>query len=209
MAYVTRTQRAIDPTPENPVALDLAIRHPGPNVLYLARPCQFVGGDKARNCDSRYWTSHRFAPEAVDALDRAIRDFSQAKNLRPTAYFGYSGGAAMAMLIAARHPEAESLVSVAGVLDHQAWTSHFGDAPLHGSLNPAEQAAKLRSLAQRHFIGGRDDQVPSAVAAAYLGRLGPEAAGMLTEISTYGHECCWADGWRELAAMPLVRLAKP
>lgn len=209
VAYVTRFERAIDPTPERPIALELAARHPGPNVLYLARPCQFTGGNKARNCDSRYWTSHRYAPEAVEALEQAIRDFAAVKNLMPTAFYGYSGGAAMAMLVAARRPEAESLVTVAGVLDHEAWTRHFGDAPLHGSLNPADQASRLRHLAQRHFIGGKDDQVPPGVAAAYLGRLGPGAMAMLTEIRTYGHECCWADGWPELATRPLVRLPAP
>ena len=52
-AWESRTRPASDPTPRNPVALDLAMADPGTDpVLYLARPCQRTDGT-AQNATGR------------------------------------------------------------------------------------------------------------------------------------------------------------
>jgi len=71
-AFLTRTKLSPDPTPTNPVGLDLALADPAPAVLYLGRPCQFRPADDVSPCPSRYWSSHRFADEVVRATLRAI-----------------------------------------------------------------------------------------------------------------------------------------
>jgi pimeloyl-ACP methyl ester carboxylesterase len=199
LAYLGRSEISPDPTPERPTALELAVRHPTPNVLYLARPCQY-GPDptRRRGCDPVYWTIGRFAPEAVSAMNQAVDQFVVARRFSRLSLYGYSGGGTMAALLAARRKDVVALVTVAGVLDHQAWTSHFGDAPLRLSLNPTDFVAQLRSLPQRHFVGQRDDTVPALVAQSYLrrARLGDAA---LTLVPRADHTCCWADLWSELA----------
>ena len=52
-AWVNRTTPSDDPTPRNPLGLKLAAADPSPNVLYLARPCQYVGLQSAGICTTR------------------------------------------------------------------------------------------------------------------------------------------------------------
>lgn len=203
VAYVNRNQRAFDPTPEDPVALRLAAADARPNRLYLARPCQYTGGRNARGCSSDYWTTHRYAPETVAALDTAITQIRQRHRLQVIDLVGYSGGGGMALLLAARRSDVASVVTLAGVLDHAAWTGHFGDTPLWGSLNAVSSAERLRRIPQYHFVGGRDDQVPPHLAAAFMRRLNLDPAGRVEVIPAYTHQCCWARDWTALAARPL------
>ncbi|WP_428245584.1 alpha/beta fold hydrolase [Ferrovibrio sp.] len=205
VAYISRYQRAYDPTPEKPVALQLAARHPAPNILYLARPCQFTGGNKARNCDSAYWTSHRFAPEAITAMNQALDTYLRHSGAREVTLYGYSGGAMVALLLAGQRRDVAAMVTVAGMLDHQAWTSHFGDTPLYGSRNSLEVADALRRLPQRHFIGDRDKQVPPGLTAPFLRRIGLRPEAFITELRDTDHDCCWADLWPQLSRMAPVQ----
>lgn len=203
VSYVTHTQVSPDPTPDHPTALEMAVRHPGANVLYLARPCQYAGGYRGRGCDSAYWTSGRFAPEVVAALDDSISQFTASRGIRSVTLYGYSGGGALAALLAARRKDVAGLVTIAGVLDHRVWTGHFGDSPLRNSLNPADSAEILRGIPQRHFVGQRDETVPLLVAQAYLrrARLGDAT---VTIVPRADHTCCWPDLWPDLARQPLA-----
>jgi dienelactone hydrolase len=203
VSYITRTEISPDPTPEHPVALQMAVKHPAANVLYLARPCQYAGGYRGRGCEPAFWTAARFAPEAVGAMDMAINQFMAARGLRSMTLYGYSGGGTMAALLAVRRQDVAGLVTVAGVLDHRAWTSHFGDSPLRYSLNPADSMAALRAIPQRHFVGQRDATVPPALTQAYArqARLNDAA---VTVVPRVDHTCCWADLWPDLARQPLA-----
>ncbi len=114
------------------------------------------------------------------------------------ALFGYSGGGAIAALVAARRDDVGSLVTVAGNLDHVAWTSLHKVSPLHGSLNPAAAATSLRNLPQVHFVGGDDAIVPPSIAESYRARI-PESERVAIEvIAGYGHRCCWENDWPDL-----------
>lgn len=205
VAYISRYQRAYDPTPEKPVALQLAARHGMPNILYLARPCQFTGGNKGRNCDSAYWTTHRFAPEAITAMNQALDTYLRHSGAREVTLYGFSGGATVALLLAGQRRDVTAVVTVAGMLDHQAWTSHFGDTPLYGSRNSLEVADALRRLPQRHFIGDRDKQVPPSLTAPFLRRIGLQPEAFITELRDADHDCCWADLWPQLSRMAPVQ----
>lgn len=48
-----------DPTPRGTLVRELAFDDKNPNVIYLARPCQYV---KSPICSKRHWTTARFAP---------------------------------------------------------------------------------------------------------------------------------------------------
>lgn len=203
VSYITRTEISPDPTPEHPIALQMAVKHPAANVLYLARPCQFSGGYKGRGCEPAYWTSARYAPEAVAAMDQAITQFAAARGLHSVTLYGYSGGGTMASLLAARRKDVAGFVTIAGVLDHRAWTGHFGDSPLRYSLNPADSAEQLRGIPQKHFIGQRDSMVPPSLTQAYARRARLVDTAVII-VPRADHDCCWADLWPELARQPLA-----
>jgi hypothetical protein len=198
-AWLTPTRPSDDPTPANPTALRMALADPaaGP-VLYLGRPCQYVEGADRKGCSTADWTTARFSSRAVTSLNQAIDQAKLRLGVVQTALYGYSGGGAMAVLVAARRQDVVFLGTVAGNLDHQAWTRIQKLTPLSGSLNAADCADVVRSIPQVHVQGGKDTVVPAAVQDAYLARLGPGAPAKRRVVPECGHTCNWQDYWRSI-----------
>jgi len=198
VAWVTPTIRSSDPTPDEPLTLRLAIQDPTPNRLYLARPCQFLAPRARAACSPDYWTSHRYAPEIVDALNDAIEQAKRRARAPKITLFGYSGGGALAVLIAARRNDVSRIVTIAGNLDHAAWTRLHRDSPLTGSLNPAKVADRISQIRQIHFVGRDDAVVPPAIAASYLGRVTDRSNISVIDVPGADHTCCWVEKWPAL-----------
>jgi hypothetical protein len=68
LAWLSRYQLSVDPTPRVATGLALAVLDPAKNVVYLARPCQFNDFDLTP-CDSAYWSNKRFSQEVIDAMN--------------------------------------------------------------------------------------------------------------------------------------------
>lgn len=204
LAWLDRHTPSFAPTPTDPLALRLAIADASASAVYLARPCQYTVGPDFRNCHPRHWTSHRFAPELVEAMDQAMDQLQQAQGARPLMLIGYSGGAAMAALLAARRQDVVGLVTVAGVLDVQAWTRSQRLTPLGGSMEPRDVAPRLTGLPQWHFLGEHDRIVPAALLDGFLHAQPPSttagASGpFVRRLDGFGHHCCWVQAWPELS----------
>lgn len=196
-AFVGDHTASRDPTPLTPMALRLALTHEGP-AGWVARPCQYTGPDTGRGCQFAYWTSHRYAPEVVQSMGRAIDDLKRRSGARTLILVGYSGGGALAALLAARRPDVVGFVTVGGNLDLGYWVEHDGLAPLGGSLDPADDAVQLSTMPQVHFSGMRDDVVAGAVARSFMARLGAGAPARLVELADFDHRCCWVEAWPQL-----------
>jgi hypothetical protein len=197
-AWINRGRVAEDPTPDDPVALRLAAADTRRAVLYLARPCQYVEGPDFRNCTPLYWSSGRFAPQVVAATSRAIDEAKAETGATRIELLGYSGGGALAVLVAARRRDVVDLITVAAPLDTAAWTRRHGVSPLSGSLDPISVAPDLATLPQVHFVGGADDVVPPDIAESYRRAAGDHGKIMVVPIAGYTHTCCWAARWPEL-----------
>jgi dienelactone hydrolase len=198
LAWINGSLVSLDPTPIKPVGLALALRHPHGAVAYLARPCQYVAGADAQGCSTRYWTSHRFAPEVVESADQAVEMLKQRFQAKQLVLVGYSGGGAVAALVAARRHDVALLVTVAGNLDHQAWTAQHHATPLTGSLNPAEAWPQLLDVSQLHFIGGMDQVVGREVAKSFANHFPADRRPEIRVVPDFDHTCCWAEHWPEL-----------
>jgi dienelactone hydrolase len=205
-AWVTSSQPSDDPTPRDPIGLRLAMRHAPGAAVYLARPCQYVEGADARGCMTSFWTERRFAPEVIAATDHAIDALKVRYNARRLMLVGYSGGGAVAALVAARRKDVAQLVTVAGNLDHAAWTRLNHVRPLDGSLNPADAWRDLLHIPQVHFVGARDNNVGAAVANAYADRFPANARPRIQMVPEADHSCCWVDRWPALlATQPIIK----
>ena len=186
-----------DPTPTNPLALGLAVQDKRPAVAYLSRPCQFTG-IPSKGCSESVWTDARFSPAVVNSSNQAIEILKKQYQSKELILVGYSGGAAVASLVAAQRNDVKQLVTVAGNLDTSAWVKYFGLNPLTGSLNPADHAKQLSTLKQIHFIGDKDLVIPLAVTESYMNKLQKPNNAQLIEIKEYGHMCCWVRDWPKL-----------
>ena len=193
-AYVDRSRPASDPTPLEPTALRLALAHPddGVNRAWLGRPCQYV---MSPACRTAYWTDRRYAPEIVDGISAAIDRLKARSHAARLVLVGYSGGGAIAALLAARRGDVARLVTVAADLDLGYWTARDKLTPLAGSLDPADHAPALAAVPQVHVTGGKDRVVGTDVARAYLARLPANAPARLIEVPGFDHACCWARDW--------------
>jgi pimeloyl-ACP methyl ester carboxylesterase len=197
LAFISRTQVSANPTPSDPIALRLATEDDAPSVLYLARPCQFVTGPEARNCEPQYWTSARYAESVIDGFSHAIDGVERATGKRHLELIGYSGGGVVATLLAARRGDVDRVITVAANLDLAAWTNYHRITPL-ASLNPADFADRLSHVPQVMFVGARDEVVPLAVTQSYRAALAAGAPVVIRPVADYSHGCCWEKTWPEL-----------
>lgn len=206
LAWLSRMQPSPDPTPRVPVGLQLALQHDS-GAVYLARPCQYTQSTDARNCHLRYWTTHRFSTEVVDATNESIallKDRYRAKHL---ILIGYSGGGAVAALVAARRQDVIHLITVAGNLDPQKWAESHRLTPLSGSLNPADFWQALQSIPQTHFLGAQDKNIPYSVFESYAGRFPSDRRPGAIVLDGQEHNCCWVKEWPNLLNRTLKEVA--
>lgn len=180
---------AADPTPRDPLVLDLLTLDAGPAV-YLGRPC-YHGFSGEPPCEPALWTSARYSEAVVDSMAMAARRVRQARAAERIVWLGYSGGGVLAVLLAARLPETAGVVTVAANLDVDAWADRPGWSPLTGSLNPARLAPLPGGVYQRHYAGGRDRTVPVTRSARTVG---------LVVVPDYDHRCCWTVLWPAVLA---------
>jgi predicted esterase len=196
-AWVNISRPSTDPTPINPLALELALAQPNGNAAYLARPCQYTNAI-VFGCNPQYWQDERFAEPVVDAENQAVDQLKQLFAAHKLTLIGYSGGGAVAALLAARRDDVDTLITVGGNLDHQHWTEQKHFSPLVGSLNPADYVDVLQNVKQWHFTGSEDEIMPTAIAIAFAARFPAANRPQVIEIPGYRHNCCWAENWSQL-----------
>jgi hypothetical protein len=184
---------AMDPTPRNPLLLRLMALDPHPSV-YLGRPC-YHGLSQSPPCSSVLWTSERYSEAVVSSMAAALRGVLRAGGFERLAWFGYSGGGAIAVLLAPRFAETTDLVTFAANLDIDAWADRHGYSRLVGSLNPARQAPLPARIRQRHYAGGKDRVVPKDIVVR-----GPIDRDTVVVIPSYDHTCCWETLWPAVLA---------
>jgi len=200
LAWISHRHPSADPSPIDPMALRLALAQPAGNAAYLARPCQLLQAGDA-SCSNRYWTGDRFAPEVIDASNIAVSQLKARFGAKELKLVGYSGGAAVAALVAARRHDVSHVVSVAGNLDTSGWTRLHRLTPLHGSMNPGTYAHDLRSIPQLHFSGAKDQNIPPTLTEGFAD-LFPSANRPSVHIEPgFDHECCWVEAWPRLWQM--------
>lgn len=158
-AWKNKYTISLNPTPKNPMSLRLAAIDQAPNILYIARPCQYVDLNEERNCDDKFWTGSRFSKEVVHDINRVINKFTQDYKFNRVNLYGYSGGAALAVLTASERKDVRSIKTVAGNLNHKALMMHHGVTPLYDSLDAIDVAENVAHIWQYHLIGGKDKTV--------------------------------------------------
>lgn len=193
-AWRTPTEPSSDPTPRRMLGLQLAAADRSPNVAYLARPCQF---SQDPSCDVRYWTGRRYAPEVVTSLNEAITALAAEAPRQPIELVGYSGGGALAVLVASRRQDVRSLRTVAANLDVEAVNILHHVATMPESLNPIDFVAAVRSVPQIHFSGARDTVVPPAIGRRFTAAIGGTCT-LTQSIDGMTHDGDWARLWPQL-----------
>jgi len=159
-AYFANGTPGPDPTPHDIFMRDLTMRDNSQNVVYIARPCQFIMDNK---CYFHDWTDARFSQNNIDSLANTIRKIANGRSI---ILIGYSGGALMTGLVIKQNPDirVKKWITIAGLLNHHDWTEYFNDSPLDKSLD----LDALPNVPQIHYVGTDDNVVPITLSKKWI-----------------------------------------
>lgn len=194
-AWVNRNTISDNPTPRHPAGFDIAAALQ-PGAIYLARPCQYAW---TARCRPYYWTAGRFDDSVLQALDDALGRLKAAGNAQNLHLIGYSGGAYLALKLAAARQDVAMVTTIAGVLNPQGWTAHHDVSPLRLSQSTDDLLGKTRAVRFHHFCGTEDDVAPCSLTRHVMAQA--ERMGLhnhrMTRVNG-DHDTAWR------AALPLI-----
>ncbi|EPS9199589.1 alpha/beta hydrolase, partial [Pseudomonas aeruginosa] len=141
--------------------------------------------------------------EVVTSLSQALYQLKQRYGNREFELVGYSGGAALALLLAAQRDDVTQVQTLAGNLSPRLWAQIKGLSPLDGSLDPLDYRDQLAAIPQRHLVGYADVVIPPSLAKAYLVWLHPYTCSRVATSSTTDHQQGWEAVWKTWRDKPL------
>jgi hypothetical protein len=186
--WIRENRVSVDPTPTNPVLLQLMhdATHP---AVYLGRPCYF-GSATSRECEQRWWTFDRYGRVVVDSMCAAANQLSRQRGAQTVQLIGYSGGGAIVAGMSACTEHLVSFSTIAGNLEPNAWAGHHGYSPLR-DLSPLVAAASRQSDVKEAHWQCRDDlNIPPSITDDYF-------AARKRAIRHIVGSCTHATGWQQ------------
>ncbi len=165
-AFNAHGRPSSDPTPKDSLVRRLAFGDPHQNVIYLARPCQYVKNDP--NCKPSIWTNERFSKDVIQAELQAITTLI---GNRPIVLIGFSGGAQVAALMSTTSDrlKVRKIITIAGNLDHRRWCESHNLPILKGSLELSYYKDAFLAIPQKHFIGELDKVIDPQLLVDFVG----------------------------------------
>ena len=155
-----------NPTPNGTLVRELAFNDKTPNVIYLARPCQYT---QDKICRKRHWSRARFAPEIINAEYDVVKKIAGDN---PVILVGFSGGAQIAGLISTAKSglKVKKIITIAGNLDHFAWIRYQQLPPLNESLSLDAYKNEFSKIPQIHYVGTEDKVIPPKLVKDFVGK---------------------------------------
>lgn len=193
LSWINRRTISKDPTPINLLTIDLMKQDNNTCKLYLARPCQFIN---SKSCEKKYWTSDRFGEEVIKSYEETLFLLKEKYNNSSFTLIGYSGGGAIATLIASRQKDVIRLITIAGNLDINKWTSLHNISKLENSLNPSDYVNELENIEQYHLIGKKDKIIPKEIFLSYYSKY-KQKGKIKYFLVDASHSCCWGKVYKD------------
>ncbi|MCK5517946.1 MAG: alpha/beta hydrolase, partial [Alphaproteobacteria bacterium] len=198
LAWLDSRTKSMNPTPPDPLALRLAALDKADNMIYMARPCQYTGLSSGGACPDIYWTNGRTAPEVIRAYMLALDNIKTLYHVTGFNLIGYSGGAAVAMLVAAERTDILSLRTVAGNTDYATFSAFHSVSPMDASINPINVATKVALIPQLHFIGEKDTIIPHAIFNSWKQASAGSLCVQSIIVPENTHKKGWVEKWPKL-----------
>ncbi|WP_257285412.1 alpha/beta fold hydrolase [Endozoicomonas sp. SESOKO1] len=199
-AWLRSNRPSMDPTPANRLVHHLMLKDKSPDLAYIAQPCQYVMNV---NCNREVWTFKRYSPKVLQVMNTVVNSLKATGQYEKLELVGYSGGGALALLIAAHRNDVTSVRTVAGNLFPEFLNRHHGVSEMPAALNPLAFSAQLSSISQTHFYGTRDSVVPVQVSQHYLEAFEDTSCIKIERVSA-DHQSGWIEQWPLLLQRPLA-----
>jgi hypothetical protein len=190
---------ADNPTPSKVMLFNLATLDTRPNVVYIARPCQYTPVTLNPKCISIYWTDKRLAEEVVQSINIVIDTIN---NGTPASLIGFSGGGGIVVLVATRNKNIKDIITIAGNLDIDYFSKYHKVYALKESLNPIDYVAQIRNIPQLHVVGSQDQIVPSTIMNLYVKAIDSNCVQQKI-FPNVTHTKGWDKVWRDILKINL------
>ena len=176
-----------DPNPRYNVAFELAEADQYNNIIYIARPCQWVN-DKICTQKPTLYKESRFHPEIMQEMQELV-SYLMSKYKAPTLeLIGYDGGAVIALNLATKLPT-ERIITVAGITDINAYNLQ-NDLPQQKESeieNPAANLAAISTIPQIHYVGQNDNITPRKLVERFVARMQNPRSAVVKVVPDTGH----------------------
>jgi hypothetical protein len=184
-----------NPTPLNPIVIKLASLDSRPNVIYIARPCQYTDLELNQVCNNnKYWTDSRMSQEVIEVIASAIKKIAKNNEI---SLIGFSGGGGIAVILGAKLEHIKNIITVAGNLDIIEFADFHKRPRIADSLNPIDFINKVKNIPQLHLAGGKDKVVPIVVTDNFVNAANSKCVKkMIIESATHGKG--WDIVWNEI-----------
>jgi len=171
------------PAPQRPYALEMAVKDTTPNVIYIARPCQYVSCKECRN--PALWLTERYNDELVQEMRQLILYLVNKYQPSKLELVGYDGGGTMALLLAPRLPVAK-VITVGGILNTHDYMEKNNLPPVAGE-NPADNRNRLARIPQEHYVGEKDTLATRKMAERFVARLNNPVSAVVKVVPMATH----------------------
>jgi hypothetical protein len=185
-AYVNKSRPSVDPTPRSHFLFGLITQDNSPNLIYIARPCQYVDSP---NCEEKYWTHERFSQEVIDAVSEVINNFKDSE----IEIIGYSGGGMFALQMPQKN--IKNIRTIAGNINLEEFVELHRIDPLK---TPKINYRRLSRVPQVHFIGADDKIITPRIFNRYHKQLPRQNCARKQIVYGATHAGGWQGVWGEL-----------
>ena len=176
-----------NPNPAHKVALYFAEQDPSSNVIYVARPCQWVDEPICRQKPEIYGNA-RFHYEIMSEMQELVTYLVRKYQAPSVELVGYDGGAVIALNIATKVPT-KRVITIAGITDVVAYTNYHNLPQMdeEDTANPADNLAALAEIPQIHYVGKEDDITPRRLVERFVARLHNPKSAVVKVVPSTGH----------------------
>ena len=189
-----------NPTPVNPMLLRLATIDKRPNVVYIARPCQYTPLEMNAKCVNDYWLDKRMNHEVVNSINNIINTINNGQKF---SLVGFSGGGGLTILIASQNSNVKDIITIAGNLDTEKFDKHHNyRGYLTKSLNPINYAKQISHIPQLHLSGADDKRVPTFITELYI-KASSSNCVKYKVFPNITHTKGWDTVWNNILNIPL------
>ncbi len=195
-AWTSMARISPNPTPMDPIGLRMAVKDCSDVVYYMGRPCQYQDLRFAGECTPEYWTSLIYSSRIVESYHAALDRIKATTTIKKFELVGYSGGATIAARLAHERDDVVLLMSVAGNLDTEGFTTHHRVSPYDEHVNPRNIAPFIQ-VPQIHIVGDDDAVVKPFMVKNYVKSLSSDTVYRYYVVKNAGHDKKWPDIWQQ------------
>ena len=151
-----------NPNPSHRIALYYAEQDTTKNVIYVARPCQWIN-DKICQLKPEIYKEQRFHPEIIREIEEVVLHLKNKYKASEIELIGYDGGATIALNLATQM-NIKRVITIAGILDTNAY------------------------VRQNHYVGGNDEITPRRAAERFISKMKNPKSAMVRSVNGVGHD---------------------